>query len=186
MAGEVKEMQVKRSTASRRRFLAALGIALAAGCGRSAAKPKESDWARRRVEGLSLEAPYEFTGNENPLPGYVNIASYKPALAKAALDIRIDVLQAPVGMPTPTLEEFAKAVFSLETLSGGAFKSDDARPVKVGEYEGWRSRAVNQKGVVVEGVVIRKGDFFWLVEVYFDDPNLSSDAQRVLDSVQVE
>jgi hypothetical protein len=164
-----------------------MAIAGICGCGKTPLpRPQAGDWARRNLDGVSLEAPYEFTTNPNPLPGYVNIASYMPSKTPNALEVRIDVLQQPVGVAAPTLDQFAKGVFSV--VEGQAQKPDEMKVdvVQVGELEGRRNKAQSSAKTYVESLVFKKGEFYWLIEVYFADETLSNDAKRVLDSVEVE
>lgn len=164
-----------------------LAIVSIMGCGKKPLpKPQASDWARRQLDGFSLEAPYEFTGNPNPLPGFVNIASYMPEKTPHALEIRIDVLQQPLNVETPTLEQFAESVFAYDPREPAPPKKMELTPVKVSQLDGLRNKATSKHKTYVESLVFKKDKYYWLIEVYFADESLSTDAKRVLDSVKVE
>lgn len=168
-------------------FLAAtLLLAHVSGCAKTLEKPKEADWSRHDFDGVSLEAPYAFKGNEHPLDGLINIASSKPAKANSAIDIRVDVLQPRLGLEPPSLDQFASAMFTLGDESGAQFVSEAIVKVKVGDLEARRNKATRNTGGVVESLIFKKGKYFWLVEVYYQDKDLESAAKRVLDSVRVE
>jgi hypothetical protein len=157
------------------------------GCGnKPLPKPQASDWARRDVDGFSLEAPYGFTGNPNPLPGFVNIASYMPEKTPQALEIRIDVLQPPTDIESPSLKQFAQSVFAHDQGDAAAPKEMELTPVKVGALDGLRNNAVSKHKTFVQSLVFKKDKYFWLIEVYFADESLSADAKRVLDSVKLD
>jgi hypothetical protein len=164
-----------------------LASALAMGCGKKPLpKPQASDWAVRQIEGLSLEAPYAFTGNPNPLPGFVNIASYMPEKTPQALEIRIDVLQQPLDIETPTLEQFAKNLFGHGPSSKAPDKNSELIKIRVGDLDGFRNHAISKHQTYVESLVFKKGQYYWLVEVYFADESLKPEAKRVLDSVKLK
>lgn len=168
-------------------FLLCLFVVSIAGCGNSPPpKPIASDWARRELDGFSLEAPYKFTGNPNPLPGFINLASYLPEKVPQALDIRIDVLQQTVDVEAPTLEQFASSVFILDSRETAPRKETGMQKVKIGELDGIRNSAKSKSKPVVEALAFQKGKHFWLIEVYCMDESLVADAKRVLDSVKVE
>lgn len=175
-----------QNTFLRRTFL--LGVAVTfMGCAkRPLPKPQASDWARRNLEGVSLEAPYAMVSNPEALPGFINIASYKPERTPNALEIRVDVLKQLANVQAPTLEQFAKTVFSFDPNETDPAKKLKLTPVKVGELDGLRNKAKSKANTFVESVVFKKGEYFWLIETYFVDESLSEDAKRVLDSVKVE
>lgn len=158
-----------------------------AGCGKSPPpKPIAADWALRELDGFSLEAPYKFTGNPRPLPGFINLASYMPEKVPQALDIRIDVLQQTTNVEAPTLEQFAESVFAFDPRETAPRKETDMQKVKVGDLDGIRNSAKSKSNAVVEALAFQKGKHFWLIEVYCTDESLIADAKRVLDSVKVQ
>lgn len=167
-------------------LLCLLSVSIA-GCGAGPPpKPKASDWARRELDGFSLEAPYEFTGNPHPLPGFIKIASFMPDKVPLALDIRIDVLQQAANVEAPTLEQFAESVFAFNPQDPAQPKATEMVKVKVGELEGIRNRAKSKANAFVEALAFQKGKHFWLIEVYCLDESLAEDAKRVLDSLKLE
>lgn len=168
-------------------FLLGLLLIGFAGCGKSRPpKPVASDWARRELDGFSLEAPYKFTGNPRPLPGFINLASYMPEKFPQALDIRIDILQQTVNVEAPTLEQFAESVFAFDPRETASRKETDMQKVKVGELDGIRNSAKSKSNAVVEALAFQKGKHFWLIEVYCADESLIPDAKRVLESLKVD
>lgn len=161
-------------------------IVATSGCGPSHVKPQPADWARRKLDGISIEAPYPFTSNNNALPGYVNIASYKPDMKNSALDIRVDALQPPVGTKPPSLDEFAIAMFSLADANGDRFLASEIGKIQIDGIDARRNRVTNHKSGIVEGLVFKKGEFYWLIEVYYQDKSLEPEGKRAIDSVKIE
>jgi hypothetical protein len=149
-------------------------------------KPQASDWARRNLEGVSIEAPYELTTNGKPLPGWVNIASYMPANTPHALEIRVDVLQQPAGEEAPTLDQFAQNVFTVIDDQSSTPKKLSLIPVKVGNLDGLQNKSQSKEKVFIDSLVFKKGMYYWLIEVFYIDESLSGDAKRVIDSVKIE
>jgi hypothetical protein len=162
-----------------------LGV-LALGCAPARVKPQASDWAQRKLDGVSLDAPYSFTGNRNALPGYVNVASYKPEHDNSALDIRVDVLQPPVGAKAPSIDEFAIAMFALTDADGKKYLASEIGKLQIDGVDARRNHVKNHKSGIVDGLVFKKGEFYWLIEVYYRDPALGADAKRVIDSVKLQ
>jgi hypothetical protein len=159
---------------------------LVLGCAPARLKPQAADWARRQLDGVSLEAPYPFTGNNNALPGYVNVASYKPEKENSALDIRIDVLQPPVGTKAPSVDEFAIGMFALVDADGNKYLASELVKLQIDGVDARRNRVTNHKNGIVEGLVFKKGEFYWLIEIYYKDPALEADAKRAIESVKME
>src|SRR6187455_1293056 len=126
-----------------------LGMLLG-GCAPAIVKPQASDWSRRKLNGVSLEAPYAFTGNNNALPGVVNVASYKPDSPNMAIDIRVDVLQPPIGTEATSLDQFANAMFALVDTKNKKFQSGEVIKLQIDGLDARRNKATSSTGAMVE------------------------------------
>lgn len=171
---------------SRFQYLFAFAIVLSS-CAKSAPpKPKPGDWAKREIEGVTLDAPYALTANPKPLPGWVNIASYMPANSPHAVEIRIDVIQQLAGKKEPTLDQFAQDLFTTTDEKTSEPIAPALTNAKIGDLEARKHSTQSKEKVYIDSITFKKGKYFWLIEVFYSDKSLATDAKRIIDSIRVE
>lgn len=159
-------------------------LTLAAACQGCASRPEApsaSNWRRRELLGISLEAPYEFIPSGDQLENVEIVTSLKPKEVNQAIEIRIDAMRFPQRSTPMTLEEWAQTRCSkLEDASSYSLAT-----TAVGGLEARRCSSTLMGGMHIESIVFIRDDVYWHVDVFCLSNSLAADARRAIDSIQL-
>jgi hypothetical protein len=150
------------------------------GCMPQPTAPASGNWQRRELQGISLEAPYDFIPSGESVDQVETVSSFKPKLENQAVDIRIDAMRFPHRTTPLTLDEFAETRCSIPESTTHSVAAST-----VAGQEARRSSSSLSSGTQVEGVVFIKDGVYWHVDIYCANKALAADAQRAIASIQL-